>query len=65
MVQLVGLEPTTFGSTIRRSNQLSYSCTLAEEQGERCKSRIRQKQEILRIECGCEKQPLITSGGVR
>ena|SRR5204862_8153046 len=27
MVQLPGLEPGTFGSTIRRSNQLSYSCT--------------------------------------
>ena len=27
MVQLPGLEPGTFGATIRRSNQLSYSCT--------------------------------------
>lgn len=27
MVQLGGLEPPTSGSTIRRSNQLSYSCT--------------------------------------
>ena len=26
MVQLGGLEPPTSGSTIRRSNQLSYSC---------------------------------------
>ena len=26
VVQLGGLEPPTFGSTIRRSNQLSYSC---------------------------------------
>lgn len=26
LVQLVGVEPTTFGSTIRRSSQLSYSC---------------------------------------
>jgi hypothetical protein len=28
MVQLGGLEPPTSGSTIRRSNQLSYNCTL-------------------------------------
>ena len=28
MVQLGGLEPPTSGSTDRRSNQLSYSCTL-------------------------------------
>ena len=27
MVQLGGLEPPTSGSTIRRSNQLSYNCT--------------------------------------
>ena len=27
LVQLGGLEPPTSGSTIRRSNQLSYSCT--------------------------------------
>ena len=27
MVQLAGLEPATFGATIRRSSQLSYSCT--------------------------------------
>src|SRR3954471_8379591 len=27
VVQLGGLEPPTSGSTIRRSNQLSYSCT--------------------------------------
>lgn len=27
MVQLGGLEPPTFGATIRRSNQLSYNCT--------------------------------------
>ena len=27
VVQLGGLEPPTFGTTIRRSNQLSYSCT--------------------------------------
>jgi hypothetical protein len=27
MVQLGGLEPPTSGSTDRRSNQLSYSCT--------------------------------------
>jgi hypothetical protein len=26
MVQLGGLEPPTFGSTNRRSNQLSYNC---------------------------------------
>jgi hypothetical protein len=29
MVQLGGLEPPTSGSTDRRSNQLSYSCTSA------------------------------------
>src|SRR6185437_8036773 len=29
MVQLGGLEPPTSGSTIRRSNQLSYNCTSA------------------------------------
>src|SRR6185312_10131963 len=29
MVQLGGLEPPTSGSTIRRSNQLSYNCTRA------------------------------------
>ena len=29
LVQLGGLEPPTSGSTIRRSNQLSYSCTKA------------------------------------
>ncbi len=28
MVQLGGLEPPTSGSTIRRSNQLSYNCTV-------------------------------------
>ena len=28
VVQLGGLEPPTFGSTIRRSNQLSYSCKM-------------------------------------
>jgi hypothetical protein len=33
VVQLVGLEPTTFGSTIRRSSQLSYSCTPFEQGG--------------------------------
>src|SRR4030095_1984274 len=33
MVQLVGLEPTTFGSTIRRSSQLSYSCMPFEQGG--------------------------------
>ena len=27
LVQLGGLEPPTSGSTIRRSNQLSYNCT--------------------------------------
>jgi hypothetical protein len=27
LVQLGGLEPPTSGSTDRRSNQLSYSCT--------------------------------------
>ncbi len=30
MVQLGGLEPPTFGATIRRSNQLSYSCMFFE-----------------------------------
>jgi hypothetical protein len=28
MVQLGGLEPPTSGSTDRRSNQLSYNCTM-------------------------------------
>ena len=31
MVQLGGFEPPTSGSTNRRSNQLSYSCTDAYE----------------------------------
>ncbi len=26
--QLIGLEPTTFGTTNRRSNRVSYSCHL-------------------------------------
>src|SRR5215472_12960857 len=33
MVQLGGLEPPTSGSTIRRSNQLSYNCTRARNNG--------------------------------
>ena len=28
LVQLGGFEPPTSGSTIRRSNQLSYNCTI-------------------------------------
>ena len=31
LVQLGGLEPPTSGSTIRRSNQLSYNCTRGAE----------------------------------
>ena len=31
MVQLGGFEPPTSGSTDRRSNHLSYSCTLVAE----------------------------------
>ena len=31
VVQLGGLEPPTSGSTIRRSNQLSYNCTSQKE----------------------------------
>jgi hypothetical protein len=34
MVQLGGLEPPTSGSTDRRSNQLSYSCTKARKRRE-------------------------------
>ena len=30
MVQLSGFEPPTFGATIRRSNQLSYNCIVAQ-----------------------------------
>ena len=46
MVQLGGLEPPTFGATIRRSNQLSYSCTinsrgLSRRAGRRIQCRIR------------------------
>ena len=31
VVQLGGFEPPTSGSTIRRSNQLSYNCTSSKE----------------------------------
>jgi hypothetical protein len=34
LVQLGGLEPPTSGSTIRRSNQLSYSCIWRARAGE-------------------------------
>ncbi len=33
MVQLGGFEPPTSGSTIRRSNQLSYNCTSSKRRG--------------------------------
>src|ERR1051326_2454989 len=48
MVQLLGVEPRTFGSTIRRSSQLSYSCTepAAKRDGLKTKSPNRQMQAV-------------------
>ena len=45
MVQLGGLEPPTSGSTIRRSNQLSYNCTVPRGERENM-ARTLQKQGI-------------------
>ena len=43
MVQLGGLEPPTSGSTIRRSNQLSYNCTLEDKLSRAKPARFRGK----------------------
>ncbi len=47
MVQLSGIEPPTSGSTIRRSNQLSYNCT-SQNEGRKLWPGPRKSKAVLR-----------------